>query len=106
MCQGFRKTLASNAEIAQLRQLIAQNAEQQAADAADGIFRDDPNAFHVMKGKRILGSAVFSNKPKHHPFSCAFLLRLRRWINYLQHFTNAKTLLEPANFFDQTGDIT
>ena len=59
MCQGFRKTLASNAEIAQLRQFIAQNAEQQAADAAAGIVRDDPNAFHVMKGKRILGSAAF-----------------------------------------------
>ena len=59
MCQGFRKTLASNAEIAQLRQFIAQNAERQAADAAAGIVRDDPNAFHVMKGKRILGSAAF-----------------------------------------------
>ena len=53
---AFDRTLASKAEVARLKTLIADNLAQQNAAAAAGINGDDPAAFRVLKGKRILGA--------------------------------------------------
>ena len=64
LCHGvlpkaFARTLAGNAEIARLKDLVQQHVDAVGAADAEGIPHVDPNAFRVLRGKRIIGAAEF-----------------------------------------------
>jgi hypothetical protein len=63
LSKAFTQTLATNTELARLGALVAGHDEQVAAADAGAVQHDDPQAFRVLRGKRILGAAEFLQHP-------------------------------------------
>ena len=101
--KAFGRTMATGDELRRLKVLVAEHAERIAAADAAGRRQEDPDAFHVLRGRRIIGANDFLCDPDT-PFTLlSFLVGTLPVDNVSVPFSRSKRLQEPREVFMQMG---